>query len=378
MITREFTMKLIERFSSPCEKIQVILGPRQIGKTTGVLEFANKVDRAIYFTADGILSGQSSWVESCFQQAIRESKILIIDEIQKIVNWSEIIKKIWDESKINKNGLECILLGSSSLEINRGLTESLLGRYELINVPHWSYSESKELSGLTVNEYLVYGGYPGSYEFIDDFDRWSHYLTTSIVDNVITKDILLYQTVRNVSLFKQAFDIISHYPSHEISYNKLLGQIQDKGNIDIVKHYLNLYQGAFLIDVLEKYSVKPIKRKTSSPKILHRCPAFYGRLLGKRIIDESQLKGHAFETLIGNILKNTFRKIYYWREGNYEVDFVFKYLGQEYGIEVKSGRRKSEKSKERFLKSFPEAKYFWIGTNDFESFERNPKEFLGI
>ncbi len=378
MITRDFTTKLIERFSNPCEKIQVILGPRQVGKTTGVLEFAHKVERALYFTADGVLSEQRAWVENCFQQAIRENKILIIDEIQKIVNWSETVKRIWDQSKVEKKSLECILLGSSSLEINRGLTESLLGRYELISVPHWSYSESKELSGMSIDDYLVFGGYPGSYEFIKDFERWSQYLTTSIVDNVITKDILLYQAVRSVSLFKQAFDIISHYPSHEISYNKLLGQIQDKGNIDLVKHYLNLYQGAFLIDVLEKYSVKPIKRKTSSPKILHHCPAFYGRLLGQRIVNEAELKGHAFETLVGNILKNNFDKLYYWRDGNHEVDFVFKYLGQEYGVEVKSGRRKSEKSRDKFLKHFPDAKYFWVNINDFEKFENDPKKFFCI
>jgi len=376
MITRDFTKILIERFSSQCEKIQVILGPRQVGKTTGVLEFSKNNNRSLYFSADGILSGQERWLESCFKQAVREDKILIVDEIQKIEKWSEVVKRIWDEYKKDQIRIECILLGSSSLELNRGLTESLLGRYELINVPHWSYSESRELSGFTLDEYLVYGGYPGSYEFKDDFERWSKYLTSSIVENVITKDILLYQSVKNVSLFKQAFDIISHYPSHEISYNKLLGQIQDRGNIDLVKHYLDLYKGAFLIDVLDKYSTKPLKRKVSSPKILHRCPAFYGRLLGQRIINESDIKGHAFETVIGNILKNTFGELFYWREGNFEVDFVIKYLGIEYGIEVKSGRRKNEKSRDKFLKSFPEAKYIWITLNDFEEFEKDPKKFL--
>lgn len=378
MIVREFTKILIKRFDTPCNKIQVILGPRQVGKTTGIKQFQKNTARGIYFSADAVISNQYAWLEECFNEAIRKKEILIIDEIQKIENWSEKIKELWDNSKLQGYSLDCILLGSSSLELNRGLTESLTGRYELIKVSHWSYSETKKLNNMSFEDYLVYGGYPGSYEFITDFKRWRDYLTLSIVDNVITKDILLYRSVKNVPLFKQAFDIVSNYPSSEISYTKLLGQIQDKGNTELVKNYLSLYEGAFLLKVLDKYSEKPLKRKTSSPKILHRAPAFYGRIIGQRIINEGEIKGMAFETVIGNILVNEFESIYYWREKDYEVDFVVEEFGVLYGFEVKSGRRKREKSRDQFLKKFPKAHFHWITLDNFEELESSPRKFIGL
>lgn len=376
MIKRKFTKVLIERFKSKCEKIQVILGPRQVGKTTGVKQFQSESNRGLYFSADAVISDQFNWLEACFKEALRKKEILIIDEIQKIENWSEKVKELWDKSKLEGKNLECILLGSSSMEITRGLTESLTGRYELIKVPHWSYSETFKLNKMSFDDYLVYGGYPGSYEFINDYKRWRDYLSISIVENVITKDILLYRSVKSVSLFKQAFDIVSNYPSSEISYTKLLGQIQDKGNTDLVKHYLSMYQDAFLLKVLQKYSQKPLKRKTSSPKILHSAPAFYGRIMGDRIKNESDLKGMAFETVVGNVLANEFENLYYWREKDFEVDFVIEELGVVYGVEVKSGRRKREKSKDQFEKTFPNAKFIWITIDNFQEFAANPRSFL--
>jgi predicted AAA+ superfamily ATPase len=378
MIKRKFVKTLESRFSSNCTKIQIILGPRQVGKTTGVLQFIDARNDGLYFSADSVLGDWGHWLANCFHQATLEGKILVIDEVQKIPNWSEKIKELWDIEAIKNSEFQCILLGSSSLEIHKGLTESLLGRYELILVPHWSFKESNELTGLSFDDFLVYGGYPGSYEYKDDFPRWRDYIASSIVNNVISKDILMYRTVKNPALFKQAFEILSFYPSSEISYNKLLGQIQEKGNIDLVKYYLELYEGAFLMRVLKKFSVKPLKRKTSSPKILHSCPAFYGRLMGPRILSEPDIKGHAFETVVGNLLSEEFNDLYYWREGDYEVDFVISEFGKTVGVEVKSGRKKSSKSRNQFLKNFPDASYYWVDMKQYELFSSDIRKYLDL
>lgn len=356
--------------------LQVILGPRQVGKTTTTLYFLDKNyrDKYLYVSADKVFNATDSWLRESWQKSQEGDRLLVIDEIQKIENWAETLKSLWDLDKKNKKRLKCIILGSSSLEIHRGLTESLTGRFQLIKAHHWNAEESRQGYGLSFDEFLVFGGYPASYGLISNIKEWRDYVKISILNTIIEKDIFLNNTVKSPALFKQAFEILISYPAQEISYTKLLGQLQDKGNIELIKYYISLYEGAFLIRSLEKFSSKKIKIKSSSPKILPLCPAFYSLEIG----DEYNLeeKGRIFEVVVGSQLTRTGEDLFYWREGNNEVDFVLKKGKRIWAIEVKSGRKKSLKGIEVFKEKFPGSKSIFITLENYSKFEKDPMAFL--
>ncbi|MGK5087240.1 AAA family ATPase, partial [Bdellovibrionota bacterium FG-2] len=230
LINLSFIQQLERNIKLNTGLLQVIIGPRQVGKTTTILEYLEHqhASRFHYVSADAVFHASHDWLAEQWQIAFQQKKLLVVDEIQKCENWSETIKTLWDQFKREKKTLTCILLGSSSLQIQKGLTESLTGRFQLIKVFHWNASESKRGYGLTFEDYLRYGGYPGSYPLIKTND-WTGFVKQSIISTVIEKDILQYQNVKSPALFKQAFEILISYPAQEISYTKLLGQIQDKG-----------------------------------------------------------------------------------------------------------------------------------------------------
>jgi predicted AAA+ superfamily ATPase len=366
---------LKERIEAQVGLVQVILGPRQVGKTTTTLNLLEECYPAnsIYVSADNVFNADAAWLRSNWQLALQEHKILVIDEIQKCFNWAEAIKALYDETKREKRRLTCILLGSSSLEIQKGLSESLSGRFQLIRVPHWNFVESQMGYGLSFDNFLHHGGYPGSYGMIETND-WYDYVKNSIVSTVVEKDILQFNKVRNPSLFRQAFELLISYPAQEISYTKLLGQLQDRGNVELIKHYINLYEGAYLIKTLEKFSPKAIKVKSSSPKIIPLAPAL--AFLATRGPFSTEERGRVFEALVGAQLLRTNEDLFYWREGNSEVDFVLKKGRALWAIEVKSGRKKKSTGLNAFTRKFPSARSIIITLDNYEDFERDPTGFL--
>ncbi len=378
LISLSFINTLNERLKSKNGLLQVILGPRQVGKTTTVIKFLqdNYKDQSLYYSADAIFNATPEWVLEIWNKALVEEKILVIDEIQKCQNWAEVIKKLYDEAKRKNHLTKVVLLGSSSLEIQKGLTESLTGRFQLLQVAHWNYEESLLGYKLDFETYLKYGGYPGSYQFINkknDKD-WINYVKNSIISTVIEKDILQFQNIKNPSLFKQAFEVIMAYPAQEISYTKLLGLLQDKGNVELVKYYLKIYEGAFLVKTLEKYSAKKIKTKASSPKIVPMAPCFYYLNIQDKYSDSE--RGRVFEALVGSQLIKTGEDVYYWREKNDEVDFILKKGKKIWAIEVKSGYKKSSKGLIAFKNQFKDAKVVYIDLENYFEFEKSPLDFL--
>ncbi len=375
VINLPFINNLHENLSAKSGLLQVLLGPRQVGKTTTILAYleTHHQDNYHYVSADAVFNATPEWIQEQWYFASRENRLLVIDEIQKCHNWAEVIKALWDRDKRLKTRISCVLLGSSSLSIQRGLSESLTGRFQLLTAHHWNARESMEGYQLSLDDYLKYGGYPGSYPFVGS-SKWQRYLSTSIVSTVIEKDILQFNNVKNPALFKQAFEIIMAYPAMEISYTKLLGQLQDKGNVELIKHYLDLYQGAFLIKVLEKFSPSRIRTKSSSPKILPLSPClYYLTHLDEYSNDE---RGHVFEALVGAQLVRTGEDLFYWRDGKHEVDFVVRQGKKIWAIEVKSGRRRAAGGLAAFMEYFPKAKAVFIRWEDYSRFEMDPIAFL--
>jgi predicted AAA+ superfamily ATPase len=373
---RPFVAQLERRIGGEMPLIQVLIGPRQVGKTTGLRQLlARYSGKNHYANADDLLITDRTWLLEQWQKALLlgDGTLLVIDEIQKIPNWSEALKSLWDKGP---RRLRVVVLGSSSLQLQTGLTESLAGRFELTRIYHWTFTELKNAFGYDLERYLLYGGYPGAVAYEDEYDRWYAYLKDAIVEAVIGKDILLNRKVANPALFRQAFEILCRYPAQEISYTKLLGQLQDKGNTDLIKYYIELYAGAFLIHPLEKYSAKGWLTRTSSPKNLISCPALYTMTAGPAVLADPEQRGRVFELAVGALLLQLPGELFYWREKNAEVDFVYRHQGRLYAIEVKSGRKKSARGLEAFMKHFPEARPVILTPENFPALSADPKRFL--
>ncbi len=372
LIRLPFTTQLKRELEQEIPLIQVVVGPRQVGKTTGIQILSKEWEKEgipfSYFSADEDISQSPSWPLDKWSQAKAKSpnSILIIDEIQKIENWPSVIKMLWDQQQGEKDKIKLILLGSSSLSIQKGLSESLAGRFRLHKVYHWNFEESKKAYGLNIEDYLIFGGYPGSYPYIKNKESWLGYIKDSIINPVIGKDILSQSKVKSPALFKQCFDILCSYPTQELSYNKLLGQLQDKGNTDLVKHYIHLFSEAFLITPIFKYSGKKVITRSSSPKILLGCPALYSITLDCELSKEE--RGRSFELIIGAALNRLPGELYYWRVGNKEVDFIYKFGKKLWAIEVKSGRRKRASGLLEFKKHFPNSETFVVTPDNFTDF----------
>lgn len=387
MLHLDFVGRLRERLEEPSPLIQVVMGPRQVGKTTGVRQMLvgfKKVPVA-YFSADDVTAPREAILEQWQKARLAgPGSILVIDEIHKVPGWSETVKSLWDKEK-PANRIKCVLLGSSSLSLQTGVSESLTGRFELIRVPHWNYEDSRRGFKWDLETYLTYGGYPGSYEYVGDWERWREYVHHSIIETVIGKDILGQRSVAKPALFRQAFELLTQYPAQEISYTKLLGQLQDRGNTDLVKHYIELYEGAFLVRALGKYSVKPGlmlrnprrgMRKSSSPKILPLCPALCTVTEGPDAARLPERRGRLLELAVGMELARLPGELFYWRDGNDEVDYVYRDAGKTFAVEVKSGRKKKAGGLSVFVDRFPRAYPVLVDFENFPAFSKDPEKFL--
>lgn len=356
--------------------IQIIFGPRQTGKTTLVLQFLDTTNLPYhYVSADAVPNTDSFWISQQWQAArlklvtssTREA-LLVIDEIQKITGWSELVKKEWDLDSKNGIHLKVVLLGSSSLLIQKGLSESLAGRFETTYIGHWSLTEMQSAFGFSPEDYLWYGGYPGAAELIKDQMRWKQYIRDSLIETVISRDILMLNRVDKPALLRKVFELSSLYSGQIVSYNKMLGQLQDAGNTTTIAHYLNLLSAAGVAKGIEKFNPSDIKKKLSSPKLSVYNTAFISALSEKDYLDISQTAeyGRLIESVIGAHLLNYSisegYSLYYWREGQDEVDFVITYKKKIMAIEVKAGKARYTKGMSKFVRLFSPDKVLLVGS----------------
>lgn len=354
-IKRNFTKILEKRLGEKLNFIQVVLGPRQVGKTTGLQQIVQAWQGpALMISADEVITPTIDWLKLHWEKArnLGTDALLVVDEVQKIPNWSSAIKYLFDQDRAARK-LKVVLLGSASLALQKGLGESLAGRYEVIPANHWGLDECKQAFKWNLEDFLKFGGYPAAAELSEDIDRWQNYVRNSIIEPVLIKDILGLTTVNKPALFRQTFELAMSYPAQEISLQKLLGQLQESGNVTTIKHYLELFEGAFLLKTLQKYTGSEIRKRGSSPKIIPLNMALCHAFRSPTLIDSnSDWRGRIFEAAVGAALSKTKGKLFYWREGKYEVDFVWELEGQLYALEIKSGRKRSSKGLEKFLQRY--------------------------
>lgn len=368
-INREFTDILNKRLSENLNFIQVVIGPRQVGKTTGLKQIVSEWSGQTHMvTADELAVPNNEWITLQWQRAEQKGPgtLLVIDEIQKIPQWSSTVKYLFDQ---DRRKLKVVLLGSASLSLQKGLKESLAGRYEVIHANHWNLKECQEYLGWSLQEFLKYGGYPAAGELIGDVERWKSYIKNSIIEPVLFKDIMGLSSVAKPALFRQTFELAMSYPAREISLQKILGQLQDSGNVTTIKHYLELLEGAFLIKVLQKYSGSEMQKRASSPKIVPLNTALIHAFCDPGNMDsDPEWRGMVFESAVGAALSSVSGgALYYWRDGKYEVDYVLCLDKKVYAIEVKSGRRKNMNGLAQFITRYKDSRPVIIDTNNVEA-----------
>lgn len=369
---------LIERLSEQPSVLIAIFGPRQSGKTTAVLQALASIDQKCWYVS---IESQIETVkpstpterfphstaetgrvisvvpqadarhlievwEHCRQQAMRSPTgfVLVLDEIQRIDRWSSLVKRLWDEDRWNGCPMHVVLLGSAPILMQAGLTESLVGRFEPIRFPHWSYSEMSEAFDLSLDEYVFFGGYPGAAARIAETNRWSDYVRSAFIVPTIERDVLSLVRIDKPEVLKRLFDLGARYSGQEVSYTKLLGHLQDAGNTTTLTRYLDLLSRVGMIAGLPKHTNRLASAKSPTPKLnvfnTALMSSVYGLSFDEARADRSYW-GRLVESSVGAHLLNAASsrtEVKYWRDRNFEVDFVLERGFNLVGIEVKSGR----------------------------------------
>jgi len=368
---------LFDRISEPRRFIQVLSGPRQSGKTTLIGQVLKELPvPSRYVSADALEARDPAWLGQQWNVARTELArspgrgfVLVLDEIQKVPAWSESLKKLWDEDTRSGTNLKVIILGLSPLLLQRGLTESLAGRFEVLRLTHWTYAEMRAAFGFSLDEFTYFGGYPGSAPLVADEGRWRDYVRESIVETTIFRDILMMSRIDKPVLLRHLFELGAQYSGRVLSFNKLLGQLHDAGNTTTLAHYLDLLGAAGLMTGLRKYSAAPVRTRASSPKLqilntalmsaldgresgeIRKDPAVWGRWV------ESAAGAHLLAAAAGHDFR-----VSYWHEHGKEVDFVLNRGDRMAAIEVKSGRvRDGVPGLGFFLKRYPGTRTYLVG-----------------
>lgn len=365
---------LLSALSQSTPVIHVLIGPRQVGKTTIARQIQEKINiPAIYATADSPVPLDAIWIETQWRRAMADgvsSKtpvLLILDELQKVRGWSETLKLLWD-NRAGGPEVRVLILGSSALMMQEGLTESLAGRFFLHRCTHWGYQECLKAFGWTLEQWLYFGGYPGAVSFTGDETAWKRYIADSLIETVLARDVLQMSRVAKPVLLRHLFALAATLPAQCVSYTKMLGQLHDAGNTTTLAHYLRLLESAFLASGLELFSRGQQRKRGSSPKLVLWNNALVNALSTLNFsasIDDTVWWGRLVENAVGAHLCNNLNSVEYtvtyWREGNHEVDFVVARGRDIWAIEVKSGRSGKAPGLAKFHKYHPNAKMLLVG-----------------
>jgi hypothetical protein len=372
--------------------LQILTGPRQVGKTTVARRLADSWPGAArYASADTPLPPgpewiQAEWLRARGADASDSPALLILDEVQKVHRWAEVVKALWDEDRAVGQALRVLLLGSSALLLAEGTAESLAGRFFLHRATHWSWPRCEQHFGFTLEQWLTFGGYPGAAPLVHDEDAWRAYVRDALVETAIARDVLALERVAKPALLRQLFALVARYPAHILSYNKMLGQLHDAGNTTTLAHYVRLLEKAWLASGVQAFSGSETRSRGSSPKLLVWNNALIHALdlrSGEQATADRDWFGRLVENAVGAHLANHLQslpfELSYWRAGNHEVDWVVRAADRVWAIEVKSGRAARGRGLAEFVKRHPRALPVVVGAGSVtleEFFAADPATWL--
>jgi uncharacterized protein len=376
---RSIFHQMMTRLDEPRRFLQVLAGPRQTGKTTLIRQVLEEIDRPTHYaSADLPTLHDQAWIESQWTIGRRMAatageggSVLVLDEIQRVPRWSDVVKALWDADTAAGMPLRVVLLGSAPLLMQHGLAESLAGRFEIVRSGHWSFAEMREAFGWNLDQFLFFGGYPGGAPLVGDEERWGAYVRDSLIETTISRDVLLLSRVDKPALLRQLFALGCGFSGEVLSYQKMVGQLQDAGNTTTLAGYLDLLASAGLLTGLQKHSGTAVQRRGSSPKLLALNTALVSASSGLSMSewrDRPERWGRLVETAIGahlvGGLAGTTATVRYWRERGREVDFVLVRGDSLVAVEVKSGPRVRDLSGLRVFRArYPHARTLLVGAD---------------
>ncbi len=343
---------LARRLAEPAPgRIQLLAGPRQVGKTTLLLELAERHGKvAIYAAADGPEAALPGFWERLWSRAEGTAStegraLVLLDEAHVLHDWAGHLKREWDRLRRGKLPVQVVATGSSALRLAHGSRESLAGRFERITLTHWSASSLAEVFGVPPTEackiLVEMGSYPGAFEFRKDSPRWSAYVRDAILEPAVGRDILALAAVRKPALLRQVFGVAASAPTQILSLQKIQGQLQDRGALETIAHYLALLEEAFLVATLQKHSTRPARQRSAPPKVVPLNNALLAVMDPRGIPDrtrEPERWGVWVENACLAHAWNAGQRVNYWREEPLEVDGVLEGGWGAWAIEVKTGR----------------------------------------
>ena len=376
MLQRTYFNTITSRIIEPRKFIQIIEGPRQVGKSTLIKQVLRSIEIPwMHFAADNIPATRNYWISECWFTARQKMELehlnellLVINEVQKLINWGEVVKKEWDADTFNDVNIKVVLLGSSRVRLEKGLSESLKGRFEVIRMPNWSLEEMQKSFNMSLDEYIYFGGYPGAADLRNDLDRWQEYIQSSIIDATINNDILVDTPISKPALLRQTVELSSAYSGQILSLTKMLGQLHDAGNTTTIANYMELLNQSGMVCALNKYAADKARRRASVPKYQVYNNALMTLYCERDFASaraNHQLWGRIVESAIGAHILNCAYvskfKVYYWREGDKEVDFVLAKDSKIVAIEVKSNADKDTARLHDFAVRFHPYKTMIVG-----------------
>jgi predicted AAA+ superfamily ATPase len=355
MFERSIVTTLVERLGSERRFVQALVGPRQVGKTTAVLQAGSRLEAAgvgfVFASGDEPLLPGPAWIDEQWEAARAASSggpvVLALDEIHKLSGWADRVKANWDRDTRSGVDVRLVVLGSSPLLVGRRLGESLAGRFEIIPATHWQWDECREAFGWDVDTFVFHGGYPGAAPLVGDFARWRRYVLDALIETTVSRDVLSLGRIEKPALLRQLFYLTCELSGQVVAYSKLLGQLHDAGNTTTLAHYLRLLEDVWLAAGLQKYSGSVVRKRASSPKLLVLDTALMSAVKGVPLGEarrDSEYWGRLVETAVGAHLvaqaQIAPQRVMYWRERDLEVDYVVEDSQVLTAMEVKSGRER--------------------------------------
>lgn len=371
---RPLVSELRRRLAGPKQPLQIVLGPRQVGKTTALEQvIAQWQGPSHYASADLPAPPDAAWIQSQWEVARqlaaehRKKTLLVLDEVQKVPRWSEVVKALYDADKRGRMLLRVVLLGSSSLHVERGARESLAGRFELHFCPHWTWPECRDAFGWSFDQWIFFGGYPGAAPLIREPSRWRRFVADSLVESVLGRDIMQLAAIHKPALMRQLFMLAVRAPAQIVSFNKMLGQLTDAGNTVTLAHYLELLGSAFLISGINLWSAGVLRHRASSPKLIAWNNALISSLSGLTFATarkQPDFWGRLVENAVGAHLLNHgyAASTFYWHQAHAEVDFIVERGGRPTAIEVKTGAKRASAGLLELRSRHPKVRAITVGT----------------
>lgn len=341
MIQRILEGKLIDSLRNM--PVVVILGPRQVGKTTLALALARSaVDKPIHYL-DLELNSDLAKLDDAESYLRRfENQLLVIDEVQRKPELFPVIRALVDLRKRNgERAGHFLLLGSASRNLLQQSSESLAGRIRYLELNPFSVSELNinDPLGFNLEKSWFRGGFPDSY--LAESETQSQNWRRDFISTYVEKDIPLFGPKVPATRMKRFWSMLAHYHGQQAVLTEIAKSLEVSHTT--ARNYLDILQDFFMVRQVHPWSGNTKKRLVKTPKVYIRDTGLlhsllnissFDQLLGHPVVGASW-EGFVMENILNQLPAN-WTASYYRSSNQAEIDLVLEFGSKEvWGIEIK-------------------------------------------